>query len=75
MVDNIVKVMYGTVLFMFLLSVIAPKKSRNGFWCIIHKFRAGMDWIAGWIFKLYLILLIIYVAWMGVHGLIAALNH
>lgn len=72
MVDNIVKVVYAIILSIFLLSVIAPKKSQNRFWRIIHKFRAGLDWASGWIFKIYLILLIIYVAWMGMHGWIAA---
>lgn len=71
MVDNIVKIVYGIILSMFLLSVIAPKESQNRFWHIVHKFRAGMDWTAVWIFKLYMIFLIIYVVWTNIYGWIA----
>lgn len=52
----------------FFLSAIAPVKSERKFWHIIHKIRAGMDFVSYWFFNICAILTIIYVAWIGIHS-------
>lgn len=72
MADKVIAVMLGVIFILFFLSVIAPVRSKNKFWCMIRKIRAGMDFASYWFFNICAILTIIYVVWMGLHGWMAA---
>lgn len=68
MVDKIVAVVLIIIFVLFFLSVIAPMKSQNKFWRLIHKIRDGMDFFSYWFFNICDILTIAYVIWIGIHS-------
>lgn len=68
MVVYILAVVFGSVLILFLLSVVAPMQSRRKFWIMIHKFRAGMDFVVYWFFNVCAVLSILYAVWIIAHG-------
>lgn len=72
MAGKIAIVIFGIILILFFLSVIAPMKSESKFWHVIHKIRAGMDLTVYWFFNICAILTILCVIWMGVHAWITA---
>lgn len=68
MADKVVAVALVIIFVLFFLSVIAPMKSQNKFWRLIHKIRDGMDFVSYWFFNICAILTIVYVIWMSVHS-------
>lgn len=60
--------LFGIIFVLFLLSVIAPMQSQRKFWRMIHKFRAGMDFVVYWFFNICAALSILYAVWMVAHG-------
>ena len=68
MAVKITAVVFGIILILFFLSVIAPMQSQSKFWRMIHKFRAGMDLVVYWFFNLCAVLSILYAVWMVAHG-------
>lgn len=60
--------LFGIIFVLFLLSVIAPMQSQRKFWRMIHKFRAGMDFVVYWFFNICAVLSILYAVWMAAHG-------
>lgn len=68
MAVKIAAVLFGIIFILFLLSVIAPMQSQRTFWIIIHKFRAGMDFVVYWLFNVCAVLSILYAFWIIAHG-------
>ena len=68
--EKIAAAVFGLVFILFLLSVFAPMQSQRKFWRMIHKFRAGLDFVVYWFFNLCAISSILYVCFMAAQGLL-----
>lgn len=67
MAVKIAAVLFGSILVLFFLSVIAPMQSQRKFWRMIHRFRAGMDFVVYWFFNACAVLSVLYAVWMIAH--------
>lgn len=70
MISKLLITIFAILFILFLLSVFCPKDSQKGFCVLIHKIRRGMDRCCYWFFKLYIAVIILFIACMMIRRLL-----
>lgn len=67
---KIAAAVFGLLLILFFLSVIAPMQSQKRFWIAIHRIRAVIDLVVYWFFNVCAVLSLSYLVCSTLLGLL-----